>query len=123
MLSGRATTRIVLALAGLALGVIAVTGPRVFDGLSSQVVSGLLFGTFFGLIALAGGWLALGFAGATARFWQSMALCALTVIALVVNAALFNPSSEYPAFAGVMGLVAVGQCLLIAAPLLLLFTI
>jgi hypothetical protein len=126
MLSGRAMARIQLGLACLALGVIVGANPQHFSAWSSwsgQATGGLLFGTFFGLNGLAGAWMALGFAQWTTRFWQSMALLALTVVGVLINGLLSQmPGSEIPAFAAVMGLIALGQYLLIATPLLLLFT-
>jgi len=52
-----------------------------------------------------------------------MVLCGSALVAVLLNGLLSNmPDGQFPAFAGVFGLIAVGQWLLIAIPLWLLLT-
>jgi len=114
----RIATRILPALGALALLIVVAMQPDLlgrWSGWVAVAAPAVQYGTFFGLIALAAGWTVFSFARPKARIFHSLVLVAMSVLAMCLGGLLGNVArGELLAFAGVIGLVAIAQWLMIA---------
>lgn len=125
MLSGRMTLRLLLYFAVVACIALVAMQPSLFSrwAWGREIATGLMVGTYFGVISLSAAWMAVGFGPRIARIWQSLAPCAIALVALVVNF-LLGPMLGYelPVIVAVCGLAALGQWLLAVGTLSSLVT-
>lgn len=112
----RTTKVMLLVLGGLAFCTLVVAQPVYFKRwiISGEGLAvGMQFGSFFGLVALAAAWMAAGSPRPLVRIGQSLVLCALAVMGTLLGLLIAGmPQSQLAALAGVLGVVAIGQWLL-----------
>ena len=113
MLRGRTATLVLLVLGGLALLSIVAAQHAIFGRVTlwgEAAGVGLMFGTFFGLAALAAAWTAYGAYSPLVRIAHSLILCALAVLALVANGAVRGTATnELASMAVAMSIAVVSQ--------------